>query len=182
MEDEELVKHLILKDETVFQEFYDKYYDFIYRICFFMLGNNDDAMDSVQNVFFKIFYKIKSFKFKGRFKNWVGKIAYYEAKNKRRFFSRDKKKSIDFFQEDLKKQRTPEEQLLEKEKIGVLKKAILSLPDKLKIIIVLREIEGLDYEEISSILKIPKGTVKSRIARARIALKEILEGQKVEKM
>lgn len=182
MEDEELVELLILNDEVAFQEFYDKYSNFIYKICFFMLGNEDDAMDSMQNVFLKILKKINGFKFKGNFKSWIGKITYREVKNKKRFFSRDRKKVLDFFKKDSKKQITPEEEFIIMERKEILKRAILSLPKKFKIIIVLREIEELEYEEISSILKIPVGTVKSRLARARIFLKEILEAKKIEKM
>jgi RNA polymerase sigma-70 factor (ECF subfamily) len=182
MEDEDLVRSLILKDENAFQEFYDKYCIFIYKICFFMLGNEEDAMDSMQNVFLKIIKKIESFNFKGGLKNWVGKITYCEVKNKRRFISREKKKNLNFFKNDLKIQRTPEEEAICKERKEILKKAILLLPRKFRIVIVLREIEGLEYEEISSILKIPTGTVKSRLARARIALREILEGEKIERV
>lgn len=182
MEEKKIIELLILKDESAFQIFYEKYLGFIYKICFFMLQDKEEAEDAVQNVFLKILKKINSLKSGVSLKSWVGSITFNEVKNRRRFFSRDKKKNLNFFFEKRDKILTPEENLLEEEKGKKIKDALMSLPFKFRIILILREIEDLSYEEIGKILKIPEGTVKSRIARARFELRENYKEKKIEKM
>lgn len=182
MEEKKLIELLILKDESAFQIFYEKYLGFIYKICFFMLQDKEEAEDAVQNVFLKILKKINSLRSDLNLKSWVGSITFNEVKNRRRFFARDRKKNLNFILENRNKVQTPEENILEAETSKKIKDALICLPFKFRIILIFREIEDLSYEEIGKILKIPEGTVKSRLARARFALREIFKELKIEKM
>lgn len=181
MQDKELAELLILKDENAFNIFYEKYSSFIYKICLFSLKNENEALEAMQDVFFKILKKIGSYKFRGDLKSWIGAIAYNEAKNRKRNILKEIKK-IFAFKENKKEVENPEKISIKFERNKILKEAVFSLPYKFRIIIFLREIEGESYENISKILKINEGTVKSRLARARIFLRKILKEKGIERL
>lgn len=159
----------------------------VFNIAFRMIGNYEDANELAQEVFLKAFRSIKKFKGDSLFSTWIYKVTsnvcldeIRKRKNKM-VFSLDEE--IEYGDGEIKRQipdnaPTPEVEAELNEIKKVVNKSIQELPSDYKSIIILRDIQGLSYEEISRIFECPEGTVKSRINRARQALKKILQGKK----
>jgi len=172
-------------DSTAFEEIVLKYQDRIYNLCRHMLGNTHEAEDAAQDTFLKAYQKLKDFRPEASLYTWLYRIAVNTCLDykKRPFFeSLFKKAGGDEFADEAASDWPSPERLYESKQIGLaLHNSIRKLPSKLRTAIVLKEIEGLPYEEIADILEISIGTVKSRISRAREALKGMMKnyiGQK----
>ncbi|MBZ4665874.1 sigma-70 family RNA polymerase sigma factor [Mahella sp.] len=156
--------------ETLFDEYGDKVYGLAYRL----MGNRDDAMDISQEVFVKIFRNLKAFKGQSTLATWVYRITYNTCMDELR---RRKIKQVSIADKsDLADDNTPVEEIYEAdERKEAVHNALYKLDDDQRAIIVMRDIQGLSYEEIAEVLQCPLGTVKSRLSRARLNLKEILK-------
>jgi RNA polymerase sigma-70 factor (ECF subfamily) len=156
------------------------------NIAYRMLGDYDDACDVVQEAFIAAYKAIKKFKGEAKFSTWLYRIVINYAKNrlkqlqiaaKREGFSLDdvgEIKTKEACSQPVSAGVNPSAQLEKKEREEQVQKCISALDEEFKEVLVLRDIEGLSYEEIKDILKIPDGTVKSRLSRARGALKDCL--------
>jgi RNA polymerase sigma-70 factor (ECF subfamily) len=149
-----------------------------------MLGDTSDAADGSQEVFLKAFRGIRKFRQGSSLKTWLYRIAIREALNHKRWFKRHLQKnvSIDAEPEEGHAQieiedlgATPFEQLASREIQIAVKNALQQVPDVFRTAVILRDLEGLSYEEVAEVLECSVGTVKSRILRGRRALKEVLE-------
>ena len=167
---------------NAFEELTSSYYTKVYNICYRMLNNPEDASEQSQETFIKAFKYIKDFKGNCSISTWLFRIATnvcldYLRKNKN-------KKTISFEQssfEDIKiKDRLisdmpgPEKTAETNAQKIAVREALSKMNEKNRIIIVLRDIMGLSYDDISETLKAPIGTVKSRISRARSELRDLL--------
>ena len=170
-------------DVAAFEELTEAYQKKIFNLAYRMVGNYDDAGDMAQEALIRIFRSIGSFKEQSSFSTWVFRITTNVCLDEIRKRKNKKAFSLDeeIHTEDGEMQRQiisddplPDE-IAEKEELrSIVNKAINSLPEEQKIIITLRDIQSLSYEEIANVLSCPVGTVKSRINRARQALKNIL--------
>lgn len=172
-------------DIEAFELLVEGYQKKVFNIALRMLGNHDDAYDLAQEVFIRIYKSIKNFKEQSTFSTWIYRITtnvcldeLRKRKNKNNIVSLDEEVKLD--DSEVKRQveddRPLPEAIVEKAELKeIVTDAIKKLKDEHKIAIVLRDIQGFSYEEIARIIKCPEGTVKSRINRARQALKEILE-------
>jgi RNA polymerase sigma-70 factor (ECF subfamily) len=149
-----------------------------------MLGDTADAADSTQEVFLKAFRGIRSFRRGSSLKTWLYRIAVREALNNRRWFKRHLQKnvSIDAEPEEgfapVEVQDTaasPYEQMATHEIQAAVQEALQQIPEVFRGAVILRDLEGLSYEEVAEVLDCSVGTVKSRILRGRRTLKELLE-------
>jgi RNA polymerase sigma-70 factor (ECF subfamily) len=148
----------------------------------------------VQEVFLKVFRNVASFRGESSIKTWIYRIAVNEARNQRRWFSRHRRQEVnleaeepsDGYQNGYQRGyqnwipdpgRSPFEVTLDHETQALIEAALADVNPKFRAALVLREIEGLSYEEIGEILEISLGTVKSRILRGRDALKKHLAGR-----
>jgi RNA polymerase sigma-70 factor (ECF subfamily) len=171
--------------ETLIQRFESPVFNIVSRL----MDDPADAADVVQEVFLKIFRNIASFRQDSSLKTWIYRIAVNEARNHRRWFSRHRKQEIgldaDFcsgethgYQDWLPDPgRSPFETALDRETRELIEEALAKVNPRFRAALVLREIEGLSYEEIAEVLEISLGTVKSRILRGRDALKKYLAGR-----
>ena len=188
MENEQnLLKKAKNGDIEAFEKLIEGYQKKVFNIAFRMLGNYEDASELAQEVFIKIFKGIKSFKEESTFSTWVHKITTNTCLDEIRKNKNIINISID---EELKQENsnihmqivdnspTPELVFEQKEIRNTVLKAIEKLSGEHRAAIILRELQGFNYEEISIILKCPIGTVKSRINRAKQELKEILKDKK----
>jgi RNA polymerase sigma-70 factor, ECF subfamily len=163
-------------EQTAFEELVLRYQDRIYNLCRHMLGNTHDAQDAAQDSFLKAYQKLKDFKPEASLYTWLYRITVNTCLDyrKRPFFESLFVKSDDdeeHIQESVSEEPSPEK-LYESKQLGLaLHKSLGRLSLKLRTVIILKEIEGLSYEEIADILQISIGTVKSRISRAREELK-----------
>ncbi|MDD4494047.1 MAG: sigma-70 family RNA polymerase sigma factor [Eubacteriales bacterium] len=159
----------------------------VYNIALRMLGNPEDAYDAAQEVFLRVYKSLHGFKGQSSFSTWIFRITKnvcldeLRKRNRRNFISIDKEieygdGSVQMQIED--ERPTPEEAAERAELSNNIKDAISMLPEQHRILIILRDIQNFSYEEIAGILQIPDGTVKSRINRARSALREIINGSK----
>ena len=180
----ELVHELQAGSETAFDWLVTHYHAPVYNLILGMLGDTSDAADGSQEVFLKAFRGIRNFRQGSSLKTWLYRIAIREALNHKRWFKRHLQKnvSIDTEPEDGHPHieiedlgATPFEQLAALEIQAVVQDALKQVPDAFRGAVILRDLEGLSYEEIAEVLECSVGTVKSRILRGRRALKEIIE-------
>jgi len=127
-----------------------------------MLGNAQDAEDAAQDVFIKAYRKLGNFKPEAALYTWLYRIGVNTCIDYKRKY-RDSSQNTPSHADGL----SPENLYQSKETIRTITHALSALPEKLRAVIVLREVEALSYEEIAKILNISLGTVKSRISRAR---------------
>jgi RNA polymerase sigma-70 factor (ECF subfamily) len=151
-----------------------------YNLTYRYLGNQEDALDALQESFIKIYKNLASFKFESSFDTWVYRIIVntchdLHKKNKSRPHTEPIHKDHDGeYTLDLPDDSdAPEVKLMEKESSKYLIQCLEQMVSEQKEILILRDIQGYSYEEISSLLDCSLGTVKSRISRARQKLKEI---------
>jgi len=180
--DEELMERCAAGSHEAFHCLVERYRGRLINVVGRFINDRDRAEDIVQEVFLRVFRSRRSYKRQGRFSTWIFTIAINLAKNEiRRKVRRKGEVSLDAMQETVgptvaTSDRSPgAEERLGREQIRiVVAEAISKLPVKYREAVVLRDIEGLAYEEIASILRIPGGTVRSRINRGRLLLKEYL--------
>jgi len=180
----DLVHELQAGSETAFDWLVTHYHAPVYNLILSMLGDTSDAADGTQEVFLKAFRGIRNFRQGSSLKTWLYRIAIREALNHKRWFKRHLQKNVSIDAEpqegkahielqDLSA--TPFEQLAALEIQVAVHGALQQMPDVFRSAVILRDLEGLSYEEVAEVLECSIGTVKSRILRGRRALREILE-------
>ncbi|ACK42124.1 MULTISPECIES: RNA polymerase sigma factor [Dictyoglomus] len=182
LSDQSLISLIKNGDKEAFNILVKRYEKKVLNILYLQLGNIPDLEDLAQEVFIKIFKNIKGFRGEAKFSTWIYRItmnvAYdYKRKNKE-MYSLDepmKEDEEDTFEKVIPSEEEDPLSVVEREDIrSKLQKLIRELPKEYQEVLILREYEGLSYEEISNILKCPVGTVESRLFRARRELKEKL--------
>src|SRR5438477_6213407 len=180
----DLVHELQAGSETAFDWLVTHYHGPVYNLILGMLGDTSDAADGTQEVFLKAFRGIRNFRQGSSLKTWLYRIAIREALNHKRWFKRHVQKNVSIDAEPEEGQAkievedlgaTPFEQLAALEIQVAVHGALQQIPDVFRSAVILRDLEGLSYEEVAEVLECSVGTVKSRILRGRRALKEILE-------
>lgn len=179
--DEELIARFQNGDAYAFDLLVKRYKDPLLNFIYRFIGDLVESEDIVQETFFRVYKNKHYYKEVAKFSTWIYTIAGNLAKTelrrrkRRKVFSIHKETPIDKELElpDLKSDPEKEVNTIVTEKI--IQKAISSLPQKFRQVIVLRDIQGFSYEEISSIIKVPLGTVKSRVNRARLKLQDDLD-------
>ena len=187
-EDYELVLACRKGDADAFGVLVAKYQRKTFNIVYRMMGDYEETSDTVQEAFLSAFRSIRKFRGEAKFSTWLYGICINHAKNRlkqARSRSRHEGPSIDdpvqtndgfFFLDPPGDDPPPDERLERKELQMMVQKCIDSLDDEYREVLVLRDIQGFSYDEIRDILNIPDGTVKSRLFRARDALKNGLKG------
>ena len=178
--DEELIARFQGGDVYAYEQLVRRYKEPLLNFIFRFIGDQAEAEDIVQDTLYRVYKNKHYYKEVAKFSTWIYTIASNLAKTelrrrrRRRFFSINKEapneKEVEL--PDLKTDPEVEANTIVTEKI--IQKAIGKLPQKFRQVIVLRDIQGFSYEEISSIIKVPLGTVKSRVNRARLRLQEDL--------
>jgi RNA polymerase sigma-70 factor, ECF subfamily len=149
-----------------------------------MLGDVADATDGTQEVFLKAFRGIRHFRQGSSLKTWLYRIAIREALNHKRWFKRHNQKNVSIDAEPEEGHNaieiedvgsTPFEQMAAREIQVAVHEALQEIPEVFRGAVILRDLEGLSYEEVAEVLECGAGTVKSRILRGRRALRELLE-------
>jgi RNA polymerase sigma-70 factor (ECF subfamily) len=164
-----------------------RYERVVYNFAYRLTGNYDDANDIAQEAFVRAYNAIHTFRGDAAFSTWIFRITtnvYLDEKKKRKShpqvslddYIETEESSIGRQVEDPSP--SPEELLTDKERSAFITKAIHSLPDFQRTMVVLYHVEHKSYEEIAEVMDLPIGTVKSRLNRARLALKEKLSGLK----
>ncbi|MBW1972090.1 MAG: sigma-70 family RNA polymerase sigma factor [Deltaproteobacteria bacterium] len=171
-EDIKLIDQFLSGKEVGFNRLVLKYQNRIYNLCMRMLNNEDDALEVSQDVFLAVFVNLKKFRRESRFSTWLFAIAINHCRNKLRKKIKEEDIPDNYEEIDLK---SPYKILKEKEIKRLISEAIKKLEQPYREAIILRDIEDLSYQEMSKIMKVEIGTVKSRVHRARSKIKQILK-------
>ncbi|BBL35938.1 ECF RNA polymerase sigma-E factor [Nitrosomonas stercoris] len=181
--DQQLVERVQQGDKHAFDLLVIKYQRRLARLLSRFIRDPAEVEDIAQETFIKAYRALASFRGDSAFYTWLYRIGVNTAKNFLISQGRKQPSTIGFDAEDaenfegadqLREMNTPENELMGKQVAQTISQAIETLPEELKTAIILREIEGLSYEEIASIMDCPIGTVRSRIFRAREAVADKL--------
>jgi RNA polymerase sigma-70 factor (ECF subfamily) len=181
-----LVRRLKQRDERAFREMVLTYQQQVYNIVFRMLNNQQEAEDLAQEVFVTVFKSIDSFRGDSKLSTWLYRIAVNHCRNRFKYLARRQhqaQRPLDDVKEHNRDAGMPlqgeinrPDQMLEGRRLeAAIQREIANLDEDHRMLIVLRDIQGLSYDEIGKITNLAAGTVKSRLHRARMALKDRLE-------
>jgi RNA polymerase sigma-70 factor (ECF subfamily) len=177
--DAELVARSKQQDTVAFGELVNRYQKTVFRIVLRMVKSQDDADDLTQDTFVRAYRGLKTFKEEYDFHPWLYRIAVNQAIN---FINKRKRQAAvdldDVPEGDIQQGPAPESPIQSasrEELMEHLEAALAKLPEEQRTVFVLRVQEGLSYEEIAEVMDTPKGTVMSRLARARMALRKFLK-------
>lgn len=192
MDEKRLIKRLKRGDEVAFAMLVHQNQGRIFSLCYRMLGNQAEAEDIAQDVFVKAFMAIEGFRGDSQVGTWLYRIAINLCKNRLKYLSRrhyKSRKALDkvserAFEPDQGGTRTVGEPAARPDHIlegnraeRRIHKALAAVDQQFRELLVLRDIEGLTYQEIMQITGLPEGTVKSRLHRARAALRRAYDAQ-----
>ena len=178
--DEELIARFQDGDSYAFDQLVRRYKDPLLNFIFRFIGDLIESEDIVQDTFYRVYKNKHYYKEVAKFSTWIYTIAGNLAKTELRKRKRRKIFSINKVTQSEKEfelpdpERDPEEEVNSTLTEKHIYKAIRNLPPKFRQVIILRDVQGFSYEEISSIIKVPLGTVKSRVNRARLRLQDDL--------
>lgn len=181
-----LVERLRRRDEAAFNLFVRAYQARVFSLVQRMLGNRAEAEDLAQEVFITVFRSIDSFRGDARLGTWLYRVAINHCKNRIKYLDRRVNRGHDALDEEggralteggpvMSRPDRPDEAMQGAELNKVIDRALGLLEEEHRTLVVLRDLEGLSYEEIMTITGLPEGTVKSRLHRARAALREAIE-------
>ena len=184
-EEKALIERCKRGDLAAFNDLVRKYEKQVYNFAYRLTGNYDDANDVAQDAFLRVFNAIGSFRGDASFSTWLFRITTNVFLDERKRAKAHPQASLDEYLElgesSVTRQivdpsPTPEVVLEESERAQILSKAISDLPEYQRAMVTLYHSQQKSYEEIAEIMDLPIGTVKSRLNRARLALKEKLSG------
>ena len=183
--DAELVRRFKEGDRSAYAEIVRRYQDRVFTLCLRWMGDRGVAEDVSQDVFLALFRSLANFRGDSQLSTWVFRVVVNHCKNRRQY---QRRRAMDLH-EPLEGNRpdpdAPKRQIADEgpgtdarlhatEAQGLLDQALLDLEEEHRAVIVLRDVQDLSYEEIADVLGIPRGTVKSRIHRARAQLAAVL--------
>jgi RNA polymerase sigma-70 factor (ECF subfamily) len=182
--DAQLIGRTIAGEPAAFGELVLRYQDRLFNSLFHVLGSAEDARDAAQDAFVQAFVKLDTFRGSSAFYTWLYRIAFNTAmshtRRQRPTRSLDAERS-ELGREPVDAQPAPDARLDLSERATQVHRALAELSIEFRQVIVLREMDGCKYEEIAEMLELPVGTVRSRLFRARLELRDrlapILEGQ-----
>jgi RNA polymerase sigma-70 factor, ECF subfamily len=185
--DSELVRAINAGDQERFYDLVERYEGKLYGFGMKMCGNTQDAEDIVQDAFLNVFKYIGGFRFETKFKNWLYRIAASTCMKKKRRskYAPERELSLEEFlpgeneprpDEVPRWAKMPSEKLLDEELARTIDSAILDLPEKYRMVVLLRDKEEFSTEETARILNLSTSNVKVRLHRGRLFLREKLKG------
>jgi RNA polymerase sigma-70 factor (ECF subfamily) len=188
VDERRLIDRLIERDEQAFSEIVRLYGDKVFSLIYRMLGSRQEAEDVAQDVFITVFKTIESFRGEAKFSTWLLRIAANHAKNRIKHLARRPTEGVD--PDDVSQLRAlpdrpappvqaqidaPDKLLEAAETNALVQQAVDELDEDQRLLVVLRDVDQLSYEEIGEITGLPEGTIKSRLHRARMAIKEWID-------
>ena len=183
MTEEELIQKAAKGDQDAFAQLLELHQSKVYGLTLRLTGSAEDAMELTQETFFNAWRGLPGFHGESKFSTWLYRLAtnaaidFLRREKRRRAMTVDPLSGQDDNRpvSDIPDHRmTPQGELERKELHQAIERGLAKLSDEHRQVLILREFQGLSYAEIAQILQIEEGTVKSRIARARLALRKIL--------
>ncbi len=178
-DDFSLIKRFIEGDESTFNTLVQRHKEKVRNIVYLTLGNHDVVDDIAQEVFLTVYRNLNNFRFESQFTTWLYRITVNKCKDHlRKVKIRSIFSPLKDNEEEPEYTPSPES----RDTAEIVQKAIAQLPEKLRVPLLLKDIEGLSYQEIAETVQCEIGTVKSRIFRAREGLRTILKPYEQELM
>ena len=184
MDESTLIQYAKKGDLTAFNKLVLEYQDMLYNTAYLVLGDSALAADATQEAFISAFRKLKSYR-GGSFKAWLLRIVTNACYDELRRQKRRPTTPIEPLTDDDEEMESPqwladsadspEKQLETLELEEAIQRCIENLPPDFRTVVVLSDIQGLNYQEVSEAIKKPLGTIKSRLARARLRLRDCLQ-------
>ena len=182
-----LLRRLRDRDERAFRELIEAHRDRVFNISYRMLANREEAQDVAQEVFITVFKTIDTFREEAKFSTWLYRVTVNHCKNRIKYLARRHDRDRDELDENTRETNgaiatpvraaQPDRALEGIQTEMLLEAAIKTLDEDQREVVVLRDIEELSIEEICEITGLADGTVKSRLHRARLALRKKLQGK-----
>ena len=178
-----LVQQCAAGDEEACTRLVTDYQRMVYQLALHLLGDRQEALDLSQEVFLRVFRMLPQFRGQSTLKTWIYRIVVTQASNRQRWWRRRRRAQQVALEEhvaahgelrDWRAETRPDQVLQRGETAGRVWAALDALPFDQRLAVVLREIDGLSYEEIAASIGVAVGTVKSRLARARLTLRASL--------
>lgn len=181
-----LLGRLRARDERAFRELVEEHRDRVFHLTYRMLGNKAEAEDVAQEVFIAVFKTVDTFREESKLSTWIYRVAVNHCKNRIKYLARRHQRD----QQELDEHndpgdegalsgpstpRRPDRQVEGAQIDRLMQEAIAELDEDHRTLVVLRDLEDLSIEEICEITGLPDGTVKSRLHRARIALRKKIQ-------
>ena len=180
-----LLRRVRRRDEQAFNELVLRYQDRVFGLCLRMLGHRAEAEEIAQEVFCTVFKTVRQFRGESKFSTWLYRVTLNHCKNRLKYLGRRhyrETRSLDDVQESrfdesaLPRQPGRPDQRLEEALLQrLVGEEIVGLDEEQRALLLLRDVQELSYSEIMEITGLPEGTVKSRLHRARMALKARLQ-------
>jgi RNA polymerase sigma-70 factor, ECF subfamily len=176
-DDAQLIAKTLAGNAEAFGELVARHQDRLYNTVLHVVGHVEDARDVVQEAFIQAFLKLNTFRNDSAFFTWLYRIAFNAAITHRR--KERPMASVEFMRESARREPvdrndTPAAAFCRNERCSRIREAIAGLDEEFRAVLVLREIDDCSYETIADILDLPIGTVRSRLHRARLQLRELL--------
>ena len=178
-----LVQQCATGDEVACARLVTDHQRMVFQLSLHLLGDRQEALDLSQEVFLRVFRMLPQFRGQSTLKTWIYRIVVTQASNRQRWWRRRRRAQQVALEEhvaahgelrDFRGDSMPDRALQRSETAGRVWNALNRLPFDQRVAIVLREIDGLSYEEIAGSIGVAVGTVKSRLARARLSLRASL--------
>jgi RNA polymerase sigma-70 factor (ECF subfamily) len=177
-EETEMISRCQQGDQGALKEIFDKYHKRVYRIAYGVVGQREEALDIVQEVFIKLFRSIKNFKGRSHFYTYLYRMVMNTAIDHARKAGKQFISSLDeegSFEPSDNVEKGPERVLLQKELEERVKLAMDKLPAEQKAALIFRDVEGLSYQEMAEAMGCSIGTVMSRLHYGRKRIQELLK-------
>jgi RNA polymerase sigma-70 factor (ECF subfamily) len=184
--DEALIAAVQSGHQEAFEHIVKRHQDRVFNLIHWFLGDYSEATDITQEVFIKIYKALPSFRFEATFSTWSYRIAINTCKNRVKSLEYRFKRQLQrlgrgdaadrgIISEPPDETQNPYRDLARKERIHLIRRSIHKMSPEKRTMIILRDIEGMSYEAIATLLDMKLGTVKSKISRARLALRDLLQ-------
>jgi RNA polymerase sigma-70 factor (ECF subfamily) len=177
-DDAQLIDDALAGNSSAFGRLVTRYQDRLYNTLVHVVGSTDEAYDVVQDAFVQAYLKLRSFQRNAAFYTWLYRIAFNLAISRRR--RHKPTASIEQSREltggePVSRDDAPGDPLDREERVHQVRAALANMSEEFRTVLVLREIDGCCYETIAEVLELPVGTVRSRLHRARLELREQLK-------
>ena len=181
-----LIDHCIAGNESACTELVSTHQRMVFALALHLLGSRDEALDLSQEVFLRVFRTLPRFRGQSALRTWIYRIVVNQARNRQRWWRRRFRSNQVSLDEHMRQcgdlastqEVSPDRLVASKETADRIWRALEHLPFEQRTAVILREVDGLTYEEIAYTLGVAVGTVKSRLTRARYALRAELLGLK----
>ena len=173
-------------DVESFELLVGAYQQKVYNLSYRLLGDKEEAEDLVQEVFINVFRHLSRFRGDSQFSTWIYQVAMNHCRNRLKYLKRRFRHATESLDDPLHTKEgevgrdfpdekdVPEEAFYRRQVQNMVQSALRELREDYREVVALRDIQDLSYQEISEILNLPEGTIKSRLHRARFELKEVL--------